>query len=454
MSSTGEDFLPPEYRDVEMLGAPGWLAVDIAGPYTFGYSALLILTGSFLQQFLSFVSSGEYSRLPRSVSKMVLGVLAGLELAYAGLIFVEQWGLSVRQKRTVEGLIELDPAWNALPLIAGWIAALTQCFLTYRASSVWLPILFANCSAIQAEHHPFVQFIPGKKWKVAFWGWMGFLVLIGLFGSTLWNVYGGLATLPIGWNNAVCIWLVASAAADISISVALAWSLRRRIVGFNQTTDGLLRKLVWLALRTAAYTAVLSLVGAVIAACYRDGDYATTNLNLAFWLPMPAIYGISLFTTVSSSRRAINTTIGGTGNTNNPPTREMLALPSASAFAGGNDSDTRPSSARPPLKQRLSHSLQQGFGGIVASVPIPSPAHERSDPFRRPRSKRNKSASSRNSLGQISVVVTRQVEQTVEDGAWDEMSAGSRKGHGGGLQKGWKVRDGSTNDRHAGQDLV
>ena len=52
-----------------------------------------------------------------------------------------------------------------------------------------------------------------------------------------------------------------SAASDCSISIALAYNLHKRIANFNQKTDSILRKLILTGLRTAAFTAILSLVG-------------------------------------------------------------------------------------------------------------------------------------------------------------------------------------------------
>lgn len=72
------------------------------------------------------------------------------------------------------------------------------------------------------------------------------------------------------WTSSAAIWLWSSAVADVSISLAAAYSLKSRIVGFNRETDSLLRTLIFIVLRTAAYTAILSVVGAVIESVYKD----------------------------------------------------------------------------------------------------------------------------------------------------------------------------------------
>lgn len=72
------------------------------------------------------------------------------------------------------------------------------------------------------------------------------------------------------WTSSAAIWLWSSAVADVSISLAAAYSLKSRIVGFNRETDSLLRTLIFIVLRTAAYTAILSVVGAVVESVYKD----------------------------------------------------------------------------------------------------------------------------------------------------------------------------------------
>ncbi|GAA5899067.1 hypothetical protein JCM6882_004607 [Rhodosporidiobolus microsporus] len=400
------------YADVDLRGAPGWLAAKLIGPYIAGYSTHLLLVGIFAQQFFSFCSNGDFSRLPRTGSKIALVALFVMELLYTGIIWAEQFQISIKQGRTTEDIIQLDAIWNALPLLAGWIAALTQGFLAVRAAS----------------------FISTRWCKYLFFGWIGFLILVGQFGSTttcalgtLWYIRGGLAVLPIGWNNAVAVWLSSAAAADISISIALAASLRKRRVGFSAATDWLLGQLIWVALRTAVYTSILSLVAAVVAACYTDGSYETTNINCALWLPLPALYGISLFTTVTSSRRAIAASIGG--GPSNLSNRNSLARPSMSGAAYGPAPDFTNFtgfSAGPTTAPGGSKRNSVRFNGVVSGVPVAQPTA--GGPLARPRkdSTQTQSSSTRNS-GKFDIKVTREVERRVEDAAYEEIRLGLGK---------------------------
>lgn len=72
------------------------------------------------------------------------------------------------------------------------------------------------------------------------------------------------------WASSAAVWLWSSAIADVSISVAAAYSLKSRIAGFNRETDSVLRTLIFIVLRTAAYTAIISIVVAAVESVYKD----------------------------------------------------------------------------------------------------------------------------------------------------------------------------------------
>ena len=67
------------------------------------------------------------------------------------------------------------------------------------------------------------------------------------------------------------MWLWTSAATDISISIALYLSLKQR-VGIIKEVDGVLNRLIFVALQTASYTAIPALAG---------GERGISQLSLA-----------------------------------------------------------------------------------------------------------------------------------------------------------------------------
>ncbi|GAA6040973.1 hypothetical protein JCM8097_000518 [Rhodosporidiobolus ruineniae] len=262
------------YADVLAPQAQDWLAPRVVGPYIVGYIFALYLGGVFLQQCISYHLGGEFSTLPRRSTKQVLVALFVLNLAYSGLVFEEAYGL------------------------AGWTGAFAEAAMAVRAAS----------------------FIPNRTVKSCFYVWMALLLINVVLWSSMACGLGFIITirgsiyLPIfDWNNSMSVYLACAAAADTSISVALAFSLRSRIAGFNRHTDSVLEQLIWLALRTALFTTLLSIGGAVVAGVYNTVSFETSTINSPFWLPLPPLYGLAYLTTISSSRRAITTTLGGGG---------------------------------------------------------------------------------------------------------------------------------------------
>ncbi|GAA6040971.1 hypothetical protein JCM8097_000517 [Rhodosporidiobolus ruineniae] len=309
---------PDKYADVLRLQAPGWLTPKLIGPYIAGYLAALYLAGAFTHQCVNYWLNGDLRTLPRRQSKHVLVALFCLNVVYSAFIFEEAYGLAVRQNRTIAAIIAGTYQWNILPLIGGWTGALTEASLTMRAAG----------------------FMTNRIAKIAFYTWMSLLILNICGWATLTsangfilNVRGGTYNIPgINFNQAVACWMSCAAAADLSISLALAWSLRTRIAGFNRKSDSLLKQLIWVALRTALYTTVITIAGAVVSARFTDSELETTDLNLAFWLPLPPLYGMSFFSTLSSTRRAFATTLNADVPT---AARVPLSLSGARHGAGG-----------------------------------------------------------------------------------------------------------------------
>lgn len=100
---------------------------------------------------------------------------------------------------------------------------------------------------------------------------------------------------PLTYFAAEAVWLWSSAAADVFISIALSISLRQRIRGFNPTLDGVLRHLIIVGFRTAAYTAVISIVGASLATAFsRSDNYQFATIGFAFWgrIDLPSLCGV------------------------------------------------------------------------------------------------------------------------------------------------------------------
>ncbi|GAA5993764.1 hypothetical protein JCM5350_000229 [Sporobolomyces pararoseus] len=287
-------------QDVPYLAAPSELQNALIGPCTAGYQVQFILFGILLQQSFSYQ---EEFKFHSKLSKWTAIAVVTMNVVYTAICFEDGYNLAASSDRTVITLFNGSMAWQFLPLLNGFIAAAAEAFLTLRAGAFFL----------------------NRKAKIAFYVWQSSLILLVLFGSITSFVEGVIgywkpyATDPIPYNTAVSLWLWSSAVADCSISVALAYNLHQRIAHFNQKTDSVLRKLILLGLRTAAFTAILSVVGAVMSSLYSGWDPAKADIPIAFYIPTGALYGISLFTTLSSTRQAVETRLGSSPTTTSKP---------------------------------------------------------------------------------------------------------------------------------------
>lgn len=224
--------------------------------------------------------------------------------------------LAVSQDRSFYYLSSGNIAWNALSVLNGLIASLSEGFLAIKAGSV-RPFfdLFLAFSARQlhsltawrlqsAHYEPTVSSTVlgvaelrdpprARRERHSHCRW-----LPGTFSPSLsllrdsvqdveaqgmsltseplaqYNLAGAddVPSLALDYNTASALWLWSSAVADLSNSLAFARALGSRIHGFNETTDTLLRRLIFLAVRTASYTTILSIAGAIANSIWGDDD--------------------------------------------------------------------------------------------------------------------------------------------------------------------------------------
>ncbi|GAA5897710.1 hypothetical protein JCM6882_000074 [Rhodosporidiobolus microsporus] len=328
--------------DVATMQAPQWVATALRTPAMVGYQLQLLLYGVFLQQFASYSMSGELQE-HNKVNRTVLWLSLVLNSIYTGFTFAAGLNGGVNQNRTIEAFYNGPDWWAALPLLSATIAAFSQVFLTMRAAG-----LFSN-----------------RKAKVAFTAVMGLLIGFVMVGgcivfadSILYSQGADDEDLTIPWNTGVAIWLWSSALADILISTALAYNLRKRIAGFNEITDSVLRKLVHIAVRTASYTSLISLAGAVTASIWSDADLRYTEINIAFWTPAAALHGIALFTFSSSGRRHIQSHLNGNSHS---PSKGVGAFSPTGAGGGVRNGIALQTLPRPPMSIRVEQQTQIAF---------------------------------------------------------------------------------------------
>ncbi|GAA5843415.1 hypothetical protein JCM11251_002472 [Rhodosporidiobolus azoricus] len=273
-------------EDFPSMSANQHTATLLMGPMQAGFQVQLMVFAIFFTLFCGYWASGELKSHQR-LGRVALYVSLLLNAAYTGGCFYEAYLAGVSQDRTYATLSEDDVTVNVLIVLAGVIGSVTEAFLSVQAGLL----------------------LPSRPVRILFWLWIGGLALLSLVGACL-VCYHEVSSLIeakkfIKYDTAAWMWLWPSAICDVSISIACAFGLRSKIAGFNEATDSLLRELMMIAFRTASYTSFLAVLSAVLLTVWRNNQLLAA-ISLAFWIPIPAFYGLSLFTFSASSRRAIN----------------------------------------------------------------------------------------------------------------------------------------------------
>ncbi|BGO89080.1 hypothetical protein NBRC10512_003825 [Rhodotorula toruloides] len=315
--------------DVPSTIATQSVATSILTPYLTGLTTQVLLIGVYLALFGRFIREdfGLHTTKVRVVGWVVLFLI----VCCLGMAYEELVDTGISQQRTSEELFAGPAQSNVLPFLSGLVAAVCQSFLMFRSALL----------------------ISSRPIRYGFVAVTTSVILLALAGASLFSGVGFLIVNgregPVGYFTAEAMWLWSSAAADILVSIALAVTLHRRIAGFNQQTDSLLRRLIVVALQTAAYTSIISLAGAVIATAFeKDTAYQVATITQPFWLPLPPLHGISLYTTLST-RRTIAASLGAPGGVIS--LTPSANIPSLSAGMREN--------ARPTIASRLA-SLRAG----------------------------------------------------------------------------------------------
>ncbi|GAA6003319.1 hypothetical protein JCM10207_001860 [Rhodosporidiobolus poonsookiae] len=270
-----------------------YVVAVLLGPPIAGWLIAILLFGVYLTVHTRYCRGPLYRQARREV-RIVVWLTFALLTGYIALSFAEVLYWTCTAKRSADDVSTGTRLDTIYPLFAGLVGAVVQGLLTARASSM-----------IQNRAYRIAVVVVLSIGIVA-------ALLGAIFNCAVLNMYLD-DTLTFGpamdYTRAIAMHLWASAGTDILISITLAVTLRRRIAGFNAQTDGLLHKLVVNGLQTAAYTAIVALIGAIFSSIFGDSDNLS-QITMLFWGPLPACYGLSLYTTLQS-RQTVNQHLGG-----------------------------------------------------------------------------------------------------------------------------------------------
>ncbi|GAA6002466.1 DUF6534 domain-containing protein [Rhodotorula paludigena] len=304
---------------------------ELAGllaPFTVGGEAGLMLYGVYLWTHFHYFKSSLYARLSTPVKAVLWSVLLLNTAVYAMVLAeIAVWQVSTNSvPESVYTGIMLDAV---IPFFSGLVAIPVQILLAIRGSAL--------------IRRPWV--------RLSFLAFIGSTSLLALAAATvtsslsIMNVNGippDRNGISLNYNNCITMWQWSTAVTDVAVSICLACTLSSRRQGFKPRTDGLLKRLISMAMSSAAYTAVLATLGAIISAVSHIEALSVTLIHPAFWYPLPACYGLSLFTTLSA-RHTINKHVGGDGEVKgtNSSGAASSAAASRGSHSGGARGDTR-----------------------------------------------------------------------------------------------------------------
>lgn len=177
------------------------------------------------------------------------------------------------------------------PAIAGLIAFIVHGELATRASRIisspWIAwtYLVALCSGSLVQ----------------------LLMSIGLSYESWFFSQGVFTTsAPLDFSQFLEGWAWGAAAVDVIISITYIYLLRQKLKHGNEITQGVLVLIGRGIIESAAYTAVMAVATALVVQCLSQTNTATYRIGFAFWVPLSALYPLSLFSNFSIADRVTN----------------------------------------------------------------------------------------------------------------------------------------------------
>ncbi|GAA5903254.1 hypothetical protein JCM6882_008119 [Rhodosporidiobolus microsporus] len=276
--------------DVYALPATRLQVVLAVAPASAGWQVALILFGGYLILHAQYVPSPLYRRVNWAV-KGTLWLVFVLLAGHTGMCITGISAYVITTQRTYGELAVGYKFESYFPMTAALVAPPVQLLLMLRTRSLlrtrplqWLFTLVTSAGIL-------------------------FSMTSGILATAMNLYYLRDEIPPLRWSTAMAMFLWSAAAIDVVISLALAFTLKARVAGFSAKTDTLLKKLIVSALQTASYTTVFSVAGAICVTVF-DDESPYYAIPYAFWPQLPACYGISLYTTLST-RRTVEEYVGG-----------------------------------------------------------------------------------------------------------------------------------------------
>ncbi|GAA6007223.1 uncharacterized protein JCM10292_003949 [Rhodotorula paludigena] len=269
------------------IGDPSTAVVNldsVTGPVVMGSAAAVLLYGVLLSQFTRYLQSPGWHRStwPNRIAILVVMVFVTTAVA---LSLHDIWYYGTLASLDLDFVLSGTAAQGFEPFLCGIVAFMVQTMLVLRVLKVldarWLRYTFVATTVGAALF---------SCLSACFYG-----------GFSVAYHYDSLVNTDIGldWNGWYQAWLWTAAAVDVNITSIYIFAINRRLGDGAETTRSVMRLVLLSAIRSAAYTAIVAIIAAITAQVFKLDDPMTYLICYAFWEPLPPIYALSLFTTLS-----------------------------------------------------------------------------------------------------------------------------------------------------------
>ncbi|KAJ7039913.1 hypothetical protein C8F04DRAFT_1085313 [Mycena alexandri] len=289
------------------LVIPGLDLAYFLGPIVLGYMFSYGLYGMLVVQL--YVYSQNFPKDRKGI-KAVVWTIFFFETAFtffttcgAWLLFGQGWG-------NTDTLSQFDWSWAPLPVFNGIIEALAQSFYIWRiwslTNSIWMPIVISLVMLVQVV-------------AVFYYG-----IKVDLEGESFVKLFK--------LSNEITLWLTASAACDVIITLTLVFILsRRQKTSTSRHTTGLINKMIRFSIETGTITSLGAICEVTLWLSCRQW-----NFHLIFFLILGKLYSNVLLATLNcriphdGPNLHIHTSFWSEGGTESGTATKVSALQSAS----------------------------------------------------------------------------------------------------------------------------
>lgn len=268
-------------------------STGLFGPYSVGWNVFFTVFGIVLCQLKTYLRSIRFKTDPRWRKGVTFAVL-GATFANAVIMAENSFYWTTFQERSTYNLERYRP-WDAVgPITGGMVAVLVQGMFAQRS----------YCLMGQLMHNPIPRIIFVLVVTVGML--CGFAGSLALGGLSFISWYGNLGADSFTVQQAQAWWLWSSAITDIINTVTLTVLLKSQAEGYFAESDSVLYGLIWLNVQTGAYTTIFALLGAILSICFKVVTDINADYCAAFYIPLPALYAVSLFTTLVARDHVAN----------------------------------------------------------------------------------------------------------------------------------------------------